>query len=289
MNVSTALSKTANILKEAGISDPRKEAASLMAFVLSKDAAFLIAHSEDELSEEQQIRFESYAQRRAKREPFQYIVGRQEFYGLDFIVTPDVLIPRPETEILVENAVKTVSPLEDPTLLEVGVGTGCISIAILANVTSAAGVGVDISPAALGVAVRNAEKHGVSGRLDLRQGDVYEGLGGRMFDLIVSNPPYVRAGEIDLLQPEVRDHEPHAALDGGDDGLDIIQTIIREAPQFIKPRGHLLLEIGHDQSGSVGELFDRRIWSQPEFICDLQGILRVVKSEFRMSESGQRK
>ena len=279
MNISTAISSGAEKLAAAAIAEPRKEASSLMAFVLQKDAAFLIAHSEDQLSEDQRLHFESYVKRRAEREPFQYIVGRQEFYGLEFEVTPDVLIPRPETEILVENAIAALSAHEDPSFLEIGVGSGCISISMLNTLKNAKAVGIDISSAALAVAVRNAEKHGVGGRFEPVLGDAFSPLSGRMFDLIVSNPPYVSAGEIEKLQPEVRDHEPHTALDGGHDGLDIIKRIIREAPQFLNPHGHLLLEIGHDQTAKVRDLFDAGIWNEPEFIADLQDISRVVRAQ----------
>jgi release factor glutamine methyltransferase len=279
MNISTAIASAAEVLSNAGIPEPRREAASLLAFVLQKDPAFLIANSAYEFSTDQKKLFESCIQRRAGREPFQYIVGRQEFYGLEFEVTPDVLIPRPETEILVENAIAVLSAHEDPSFLEIGVGSGCISISMLNTLKNANAVGVDISLSALAVAVRNAEKHGVSGRFELMQGDAFPPLRGRMFDVIVSNPPYVSAGEIDDLQLEVRDHEPRTALDGGEDGLDIIARIIREAPQFLKPQGYLLLEIAHDQSAKVPDFFDTGIWQEPEFIPDLQGISRVVKAE----------
>ena len=279
MNISTAISLAAETLKEAGVAEFRKEAASLLAFVLRKDSAFIIAHSDDELTADKKVLFDSCVRRRAEREPFQYIVGRQEFYGLEFEVTPDVLIPRPETEILVENTIAALSGHKNPSFLEVGVGSGCISVSILHSLEKATAVGIDISPAALAVAVRNAETHGDSGRFEPMLGDAFSPLSGRLFDLIVSNPPYVPAGEIDTLQPEVRDHEPHTALDGGHDGLDIIKHIIREAPQFLNPRGHLLLEIGHDQADKVRGLFDDRIWTEPEFIADLQGISRVVKAQ----------
>ena len=277
MNISTALSSAAENLAEAGIAEPRKEAASLMAFILDRDAAFVIAHSEDELAANQKLLFDSCVRRRAKREPFQYITRRQEFYGLEFEVTPDVLIPRPETEILVECAVNILSGLERPHFSEIGVGSGCISVAILDNVASATAVGVDVSEAALNVARRNAERHNVAERLDLMQSDVFVGLSGRTFDLIVSNPPYVPAGEIGSLQPEVRDHEPRTALDGGHDGLDLVKRIIGDAPQYLKPQGYMLLEMGHEQSAKVRELFDMRRWNEPEFIADLQGISRIVK------------
>lgn len=278
MNISTALSKAADILKEAGITEQRREAASLMAFILDKDAAFVVAHSEDELSANQKILFDSCVRRRAKREPFQYITRKQEFYGLEFEVTPDVLIPRPETEVLVEEAIKLLSDVENPRFCEVGVGSGCISVSILANVASAKAVGVDISEAALNIAYRNAERHDVATRLTLLQSDVFSNVTGK-FDLIASNPPYIPACDIDWLQSEVRDHEPHSALDGGEDGLLIVQKIIRQSPELLTSNGKLLIEIGWDQAEKVGSFFDTHIWITPEFLLDLQGIERIVKAE----------
>ncbi len=278
MDISTALSLATEKLAEAGIAEPRREAASLMAFILDKDAAFVIAHSEDELAANQKMLFDSCVRRRAKHEPFQYITRRQEFYGLEFEVTPEVLIPRPETEILVEEAIKVLSPLENSRFCEIGVGSGCISVSILASVTSAKAIGVDIYEAALNVAHRNAERHNVAKRLTLFESDVFSEVTGK-FDLIVSNPPYIPACDIDSLQPEVRDHEPHTALDGGCDGIAIIERIIAQSPEFLISGGSLLLEIGFGQASKVCDLFDLRIWNAPEFLPDLQGIPRIVRAE----------
>ncbi len=276
MNISTALSSATEILQQASVVESRREAASLLAFVLQRDAAFLVAHPECELAANQKILFESGVRRRAAREPFQYIVGHQEFYGLDFEVSPDVLIPRPETEILVECAIEILSKLENPLVCEIGVGSGCISVSILHEVRSAKAVGVDISEPALTVAGANAEKHKVDSRLELRQADVFDGLDQR-FDLIVSNPPYVPDDQLDSLQAEVRDFEPQVALRGGANGLAIVERIIRESPRFLKAHGVLLLEIGFDQAPKIGEFIDPRIWADPVFLPDLQGIPRIVK------------
>ncbi len=277
MNISSAITSAGGILAEAGVAEPRREASSLLAFVIGKDAAFLVAHSEDELSANHKVLFESCVRRRAKHEPFQYITRRQEFYGLNFEVTPDVLIPRPETEILVEEAIKILSPLENPCFCEVGVGSGCISVAILANVATATAVAVDISPIALSVAGRNADRHNVAERLKLLESDVFCRVTGK-FELIVSNPPYVPRGQLDSLQPEVRDFEPRVALDGGDGGLSIIERIISKVPDHLKTSGFLLLELGFDQSARVAAMFDCKQWNEPEFFADLQGIPRIVKA-----------
>jgi release factor glutamine methyltransferase len=280
MNIRDALQAAADTLKASEVAEPMREARSLLSFVLQCDAAFLVAHPEYELTADRKLLFQSCIRRRARHEPYQYITGRQEFYGLDFLVTPDVLIPRPETEILVEAAIEESAGKDAPAICEIGVGTGCISIAILKNVENARGTGVDISEAALSVARRNAEMHGVTAWLMLQTGDVFDGITGS-FDLIVSNPPYVPADQITTLQIEVRDHEPREALDGGKSGLDIVERIVVGSLDHLKPGGALLLEIGFDQSQRVRELFDLSRWHEPEFLPDLQGIPRIVKARRR--------
>ncbi|HEX8638603.1 MAG TPA: HemK/PrmC family methyltransferase, partial [Pyrinomonadaceae bacterium] len=172
-NVAEILGKASEILDAGGIAEPRREAASLLAFVLGKDKTFLVAHSEYELSGSEETLYDGFVRRRAAREPLQYIAGKQEFYGLDFIVTPDVLIPRPETELIVENALEILSSATNSIFCEVGVGSGCISVAILHGIETARAVGLDISENALTVALKNAEKHDVSARLKLMTSDVF--------------------------------------------------------------------------------------------------------------------
>lgn len=277
MDVSAALASAAEVLRQTGVAEARREASSLLCFVLEKEPAFLIAHPEYQLTEEESASYTQVLRRRARREPFQYITGRQEFYRLDFEVNPAVLIPRPETEILVAEAVRILSACSEGSFLELGVGSGCISVSILHETERTAAVGVDISGEALTVAARNAKKHDVSSRLTLVEGDLFGGVSG-VFDLIVSNPPYVSEGELDRLQAEVSLFEPRAALAGGDDGLAIVRRIIDGAPVFLKPQGALLMEIGFEQAESVRELFDRRIWESSDFLPDLQRIPRIVKA-----------
>lgn len=286
MNISSTISTAAETLKLAGVADPRREASSLLAFALDKPSAFLIAHPEYELTDEEAARFDGFIARRAYREPFQYITGRQEFYGLDFEVSPDVLIPRPETEILVEEAIRELNKLTKLNELkklafcEIGVGSGCISVSILHNVPNATAIGIDISEKALAVAKRNAKRHGVADRLSLRIGDVFGGVTDK-FDMIVSNPPYVPDDDMTDLQPEVRDHEPHNALFAGTDGLDIIRRIIDEAPEHLNKGGLLLIEIGFGQAEILRDFVDQTIWSKPHFIPDLQGIERILNVRLR--------
>jgi release factor glutamine methyltransferase len=278
MTVAEALEQAAGSLSTSGIAEPRREAASLLALALDKDRAFLIAHPEYELNTVEQIRFEEYLNRRAAREPLQYIRGTQDFYRLEFDVAPGVLIPRPETEILVENAIGLLKDETGPRLCEVGVGTGCISISVLHEVRQASATGLDISDAALELTRKNALKHGVSERLKLAQSDIFGALAHEKFDLIVSNPPYIPKAEYDLLQPEVRDFEPAAALTDGGTGLSIIEKMVLEAPKYLKPGGFLLMEIGFGQAEKVARMFASPIWQSSEILPDLQSIPRIVKA-----------
>jgi release factor glutamine methyltransferase len=280
MNIAAALTRSTEKLQAAGIAEPRREAASLLEFVLQQNSAYLIAHCDDQLAANQKMIFDACVRRRANREPLQYITGRQEFYGLEFEVTHDVLIPRPETEILVEDAIRELNRLWSPAVCEIGVGSGCISIAILYNVPNATAIGIDISNRALLVAANNAERHYVSARLTLREGNGFAGF-SEEFDLIVSNPPYIPDSEIDDLQPEVRDFEPRTALSGGEDGLDIVRRIVADSSQFLRSGGVLLMEIGHGQAELVTDFFDKAVWQNVEFLRDLQNIDRVVRARLR--------
>lgn len=280
MNISAALALATERLQQAGIADARREAASLIGFALEKDASYLIAHPEHDLTEVQTAFFRDIVARRGSHEPFQYITGRQEFWRLQFDVTPDVLIPRPETEILVEEAIGLLLPIEHPRFCEVGTGSGCIAVSVLHTVRTATAVATDISAAALDVAKRNAKKHGVDGRLEFRLTSVFGGIRER-FDLIVSNPPYVPDSQIGALQAEVRDFEPIAALSGGADGLGIVRRIVDEAPRHLKPGCRLLIEIGFDQADRVRNLFEPQIWSAIDLLPDLQGIPRIARARLK--------
>lgn len=278
IKISEILENASKVLRESGIAEPRREASSLLGFSLKKDKTFLIAHSEYELSDKEIRRFRKILKRRANREPFQYIVGKQEFYGLDFLVSPDVLIPRPETELIVENALEILKNIENPRFCEIGVGSGCISVAILHENKTATAKGTDISAKSLKIARKNAEKHKVSERLQLEISDVFDTFENEKFDLIVSNPPYIPSKDFDALQREVRDFEPKVALTDDKNGLSIIEKIIENAPNFLKPNGYLLMEIGFNQSEKVREIFSFEIWKNVEFFPDLQGIPRMLKA-----------
>lgn len=281
MNISETLKTAAEILRRNGIAEAAREAKSLLAHALNKNQTFLVAHPEYELSGDERKRFQIVLERRAGREPFQYIVGKQEFYRLDFAVTKDVLIPRPETELIVENAIEILRKIENASFCEVGIGSGCISISILYHVKTATAIGLDVSEKALAAARANAKTHQVLERLILKISDVFDALSNERFDLIVSNPPYISSEEMKTLQQEVRDFEPTTALTDGKDGLSIIEKIIADAPKLLTDDGCLLMEIGCNQATSVEKVFDKTVWQTIEFSSDLQGIPRMVKARIR--------
>jgi release factor glutamine methyltransferase len=301
-SIAEAILQGAHKLRQAGVSEARREAGSLLEHVLGRDRSFMLTHAEDALSVEQLERFGQYLERRAQGEPQQYIIGEQEFFGLAFEVTGDVLIPRPETELLVEVALKLIpESTEAPFFCDVGSGSGCVAIALLHELrkrearrvakslgtpealaaSGAHAVALDISPAAIAVAKRNAARHSLTERIDFIVSDCFAALDPKNpaqsgFDLIVSNPPYVEDGVLATLQREVRDFEPTLALTAGPDGLAMIVRLLRDAGIFLKPGGHLLFEIGFEQSVAVEQLIDPKIWTLLDCHKDLQGIPRVV-------------
>jgi len=275
--IAEILKEAASELDGAGVPEARREAGSLLSFILGKDRTFLISHAEDETDENSFVRFREFVERRAAGEPLQYIIGVQDFYGREFRVTPDVLIPRPETELLVEAALQEAGDTA-PLICDVGTGSGCIAVTLLCELVNARAVAIDKSPAALEVAKLNAQKHSVAERAIFVVSDCFNSLDSRdyEFDLIVSNPPYVAERALEGLQREVRDHEPRIALSPGGDGLSVIRRLIDEGPTFIKPKGHLLMEIGFDQGEAVERLVRNSAWSLRELRPDLQGIPRIV-------------
>ena len=278
-NISESIQRASEILQNSGIHEPQREAKALLSLALQKDKIFLIAYPEYSLKEVEEKLFQDFIKRRANREPFQHIAGKQEFWGLDFVVTPDVLIPRPETELIVETGIGILRNLENPKFCEVGIGSGCISVSILHEIKNAKAIGLDISNKALQIAKKNAEKNSILNRLDLMISDVFDDLDTtEKFDLIISNPPYIPIADVPNLQIEVRDFDPHIALTDGKDGLSIIEKIIGKSPECLKPDGFLVLEIGFNQSDKVRQMFNLQIWQEIEFFRDLQGIPRIVKS-----------
>lgn len=279
LSIAEAAGEAAEALRLSGVPEARREAASLLAYAVSRERAFLLTHPEHLLAPSDVSRFRQMVARRAAGEPLQYIVGRQDFFGLEFEVTPDVLIPRPETELLVETALDLLDTGDEPPLVcDVGTGSGCISIAILHESVRARAVGLDISPRALRVAARNAARHNVAARLRLIASDCFAALDSAQprFAMIVSNPPYVAEDALNGLQREVRDHEPRVALTPGADGLRIIRRLLKDAPRHLLPGGHLLLEIGFDQHAAITQSIETRLWTLLDIHRDLQGIPRIV-------------
>jgi len=265
------------MLEAGGVPEARREAGSLLSFVLGKDRTFLISHAEDVVDDDSVDQLRQFVERRAAGEPLQYITGVQDFYGREFRVTPDVLIPRPETELLVEAALE-VTKTDNAFFCDVGTGSGCIAITLLCERAGARAVAVDKSVAALEVAKINAEKRSVADRAVFVVSDCFDALDPRayQFDVIVSNPPYVSESALEGLQREVRDHEPRVALSPGPDGLSVIRRLLTEAPAHLKPNGHLLMEIGFDQGEAVRSLVDESVWALQEVRPDLQCIPRIV-------------
>ena len=265
------------MLEGGGVPEARREAGSLLSFVLGKDRTFLISHAEDPVDDGSVGQLRDFVERRAAGEPLQYITGMQDFYGREFRVTPDVLIPRPETELLVEAALEVIDT-RDAFICDVGTGSGCIAVTLLCEMPGARAVAVDKSAAALEIAKFNAAKQSVSDRSVFVVSDCFDALDpdDYQFDLIVSNPPYVSASALAGLQREVRDHEPLVALSPGPDGLTVIRRLLTEAPAYLKPNGHLLMEIGFDQGEAVSNLVDNSVWSLLEVRPDLQSIPRIV-------------
>jgi release factor glutamine methyltransferase len=252
----------------------RQDAEALLFHVLGKSKAWLFAHLDDELPEDQSTRFAQIIERRYRGEPIQYIVGEAEFYGLPFRVTPDVLIPRPETEYLVEKALELAASFPALRIVDVGAGSGCIAIALAHHLPQARITAIDLSAPALAVARENAKRNGVA--LRFLEGDLLAPVAGEFFEIIVSNPPYVPLADRATLAVEVRDHEPAVALFAGDDGLEICRRLIPQAFAALVPGGFLLLEIGHGQSQAIAALLAAAGFGRVEFLPDLQSIPRIA-------------
>ena len=281
--IAQALRQAAANLQTDNPANARRDANLLLAFVLEKNLTYLIARDDDTLDDQTIRRFEQFVKRRAAGEPLQYILGRQEFFGLEFEVNENVLIPRPETELLVETALEILRDQELPTFCDVGTGSGCIAIAVAKNVENAGAVALDVSPNALQVARRNAERNNVTNQIQFLESDVFSVFNDSPFtihrspfSLVVSNPPYIPNADLPILQREVRQHEPHNALFAGADGLDVIRRLLTEAPAFLEKNGFLLFEIGFGQSGQIESLADKNVWKLREIRRDLQNIGRVV-------------
>lgn len=271
MTGAEALARGVRLLREAGVPEPAGDARRLLAHALGVEPGRLTLVLPDEIEANTEKAYEAYLMRRAKREPVSHLLGLRAFWGRDFLVSGDVLDPRPETEILVAAA------LEEPfgRVLDLGTGSGCLLVTLLAERPGAEGQGLDISPAAIEVARANAARHGVAERARLAVSDWFGEARGS-FDLIVANPPYIAADEMPRLEPEVRDHEPRLALTDGGDGLGAFRAILAGSRAHVVERARLLLEHGPGQSEAIAAIGRAHGFPEPETRRDLDGRPRVI-------------
>ena len=269
----SALTSIDAALRQARRSIAAAEARQLLAQLLERPHAWLVAHGEALLSADEAQRYTERVARRAAGEPIAYLNGRREFYGRSFTVAPAVLIPRPETELLVERGLAALAGRQAPQILDLGCGSGCIGITLALELPQASVTAVDVSPPALALAERNASAHGV--RLSLLTSDWFSALAGRSYDLIVANPPYIAASDPHLTQGDLR-FEPMLALSSGADGLAAISTIVAAASRHLAPGASLLIEHGYDQAEALQQLFAAQGYREIEQWRDLAGILRVT-------------
>jgi release factor glutamine methyltransferase len=274
------LTWTTDYLRRRGSESPRLDTEVMLAFALDWQRVQLYTHYEEQVGERARGVFRDLVRRRALGAPVAYLVGRKEFYSLSFDVSSDVLIPRPETEFLVVEFLEVSAKLDRPRVVDVGTGSGCLAVACAQHHPSAQITAIDISAPALELARKNASKHGLADRIDFRQGNLLQPVAGEApFDVIVSNPPYIPTDQIATLEAGVRDHEPHLALDGGEDGLKVVSRLIDESILVLGSGGHLILEIGTAQEQPVRALIE----AHSEFhalptIRDLRKYPRVIRA-----------
>ncbi len=290
VDVRSALKQGLAQLRAAEVPSFTLAAELLLLHVLDRDRTWLYAHPEEQLSAAESERFFALIARRANGEPTQHLTGKQEFWGLEFEVTSDVLIPRPETEHLIEVALdrlalrelragrKPIFGGEGLQIADIGTGSGCIAIALARDLPAATIYATDISSAALAVAKRNADRHSVSGHIHFVECNLLD-ITTPEFDLIVSNPPYVGRREAETLAREVRDHEPEIALYGGKEGYELYADLITQAAAHLKTGGLLVLELGHNSLPAVQPLLDAPTWTNVAVTNDLAGIPRVLAAE----------
>jgi release factor glutamine methyltransferase len=297
MELKQALEAAVVRLETAAVGSPRMNAEVLLMFTLACDRAYLYAHSERTLTEDEVSRYDEVLSERARGVPSQYIIGHQEFWGLDLVVTPAVLIPRPETEHVVETVLELASEMAPqrvlnrpqpgmlraksptvvhwPKIVDVGTGSGCIALALANEMPQADIIAVDVSADALEVARANAARLQLSERVRFCQGDLLRSFTQEStFDFIVSNPPYVSEGEADKVQREVRKFEPHIAVFGGPEGLDTVRRLVEQARPHLSDGGWLVMEIGFSQEQQVRDLLAG--WAEVRSVLDLQSIPRVI-------------
>ena len=277
MTAAEALKTATTTLATAGVEAPRGDAEWLLAHVLDCPRAELALRHSNILTDAQQTEWDALIAQRAERIPLQHLLGTAGFCGLEIEVNAHVLVPRPETELLAEQAWGFVSGLPSPTVLDFGTGSDCLAIVVAAHCPGARVMALDVSPEALAVARANAERHGVAPHIEFHEGDGCEGLPGEdAFDLVLSNPPYIPTGDLPALQTEVREHDPALALDGGADGLEFYRALSKLALPRLKPKGGLMLEVGDGQAEAVVALLVEAGWGECKLLPDLNKVLRIV-------------
>jgi release factor glutamine methyltransferase len=277
VTVLEGIQRSTEFLARKGVESPRLQTELLLAEVLSLPRMRLYLSFERVLTEPEVERFRELIKRRGQREPLQYIVGSTSFCGFEIKVNPDVLIPRPETEMLAELGWKFLNERSEPVALDMGTGSGCLAITLAGNSAAARIYATDVSEKALDVARKNAADNGVADRLEFVHGDGLSAVrAGSQFDLIVSNPPYIAEAELATLAPEVREHEPREALNGGVDGLDFYRRLAAEGASHLKAGGKMMLEFGDGQSEPVSAEFKKQKWIVEAIVADYTRRPRIL-------------
>lgn len=300
MDIRTAMKQGLAQLRDAQVPSYTLAAELLLLHVLGRDRTWMYSHPEEEISAANAERYSALIRRRAAGEPTQHLTGKQEFWGLEFEVTPDVLIPRPETEHVIEVALDRLAVRElragrrqktdgaGLRIADIGTGSGCIAIALARELPGAVIIATDISAAALAVARCNAVRHNVASRVHLLECNLFDGLHSSplaishsplLFDLVVSNPPYIGRREAATLMREVREHEPEIALYGGEEGYELYADLVTQSSANLKPGGILVLELGHNSLPTVQPFLDSSVWTKVRVTNDLAGIPRVLAAE----------
>lgn len=281
--IAETLKQASATLRNATIANDVLDAQTLLAHALGCDRTHLIVNFNQQLTDEQMATYQSLVERRASGEPLQYITGHREFFGLDFLVTPAVLIPRPETELIIEEVLRLanpISPISPITVIDIGTGSGCIAVTLARELEDARVIATDISPAALDVARQNAARTGVT--IEFIESDLLTALpAARQAHFIVSNPPYVTATEMPDLQREVRDWEPRIALTDEADGLSFYRRLLAEVPLYLLSGGYFLCELGYGQAAAVTAMLSPDLWAEHHILNDLQGIPRTLVARKR--------
>jgi release factor glutamine methyltransferase len=283
LTIGMLLDKAARFLGEKGSESPRLDTEVLLSHALGCKRIELYTRHDEAPPPDARQKFRDLVRQRIEGCPVAYLVGRKEFFSLEFEVNRAVLIPRPDTECVVDECLRLARGMTEPRILDIGTGSGCLAVAVARHHKTAVVTAVDLSPEALSVAEANATRHGVGERIRFVQGDLFRPVpAGERFDFVLSNPPYIPQGEIAKLERGVRDYEPHLALDGGGDGYAVFDRLIAEAPAYLKPGGYLIVEIGSPQEGPARE----RIGRQPGYelaktIRDGSGHPRVLRARWQ--------